>query len=86
MQSGRASQRVWVLQFSPTFPQSVDPVMGWISSSDMGRQVFLSFKTKDQAIAFAEKNGLSWEVNPSVRRNVTPKNYGDNFRADRRRN
>ena len=51
MQSGEARTKEWVLEFEPGAPRSVDPLMGWTSSSDMRAQVRLEFETKDEARA-----------------------------------
>ncbi len=59
--------------------------MGWTSSSDMKAQIRLKFATKDEAIAYAERNGLAWQLQepaaePKTRRQLS---YADNFRPGR---
>ena len=58
MQSGRAGDQIWVLEFERSRPNSVEPLMGWTSSSDMKNQVKIKFASKDEAIAYAERNRL----------------------------
>jgi hypothetical protein len=84
MQSGRARTKNWVLEYEPESPSAPDPLMGWTSSRDMRQQVELEFDSKEEAIAYAEKNGISYSVfepQPTVAR---PKAYSDNFRFDRK--
>ena len=80
MQSGLANTRQWVLEFEPAEPKSIDPLMGWVSSGDTLGQVKLRFDSKDEAVAFADKNGHAYLVEePHVRR-IRPKSYAENFR------
>jgi hypothetical protein len=83
MQSGRAKTGNWVLEFDPTAPRRVEPLMGYTSSSDMLSQVRLSFQSKELAIAYANKHGIDYRVEEPklpVRKKVS---YSDNFRFDR---
>lgn len=83
MQSGRANARGWRLEYEPASPREIDPLMGWTSSADMTQQVVLNFDTKEEAVAFAKKHGLAYQVLEPKTRTVRPKAYADNFRADR---
>lgn len=86
MQSGQANTREWVLEFTPQEAKFVEPLMGWIGSGDMNRQVQLRFDGKEQAIAYAERHGIAYQLfEPKRRRHVLrPGGYGDNFSARRR--
>lgn len=58
--------------------------MGWTSSGDMTSQVRLNFATKEEAIVYARKNGLSYrveEAKPAPRKILS---YSDNFKTTRR--
>ncbi|MEM7774329.1 MAG: ETC complex I subunit [Pseudomonadota bacterium] len=83
MQSGRARTKAWVLAFEPEQPRSVDPLMGWTSSSDMQAQVRLEFDTKDEAIAYAERDGIPYQLIEKSPRKSAPKSYADNFKYGR---
>ena len=83
MQSGRAQTRQWVLEFPPAAARFADPLMGWTGSTDTQRQVKLKFDTKEEAIAYAEKQGLAYLVEESQQRALQPKAYADNFKFDR---
>ena len=57
--------------------------MGWTSSRDMKGQIRLSFDTKEEAIAYAERNGLAYRVMEPKPRRAVRKSYADNFRFGR---
>jgi hypothetical protein len=84
MQSGVANTREWMLEFAASSPREIEPLMGWTSSADTRRQVTLHFPTKEDAIAYAERHGVSYVVEEPKERTVKPKSYADNFRYDRR--
>ena len=83
MQSGRAGTHHWVLEFEPSEPRRADPLMGWIGSADTQRQVRLTFATREEAVAYAQRQGLAFEVELPQARHVRPKAYADNFRFGR---
>ena len=83
MQSGRGNTKAWVLAFEPESRKNHDPLMGWIGSSDMRGQVRLDFDTKEDAIAYAEKEGFGYVVADPKERRVRPKSYAENFKYRR---
>ncbi len=83
MQSGQAHTRRWVLDFDPAAPRQIEPLMGWTSSSDMQQQLRLTFETKEDAIAYAKRNGIAYLVQEPRVRMRRPKAYSDNFRFGR---
>jgi hypothetical protein len=83
MQQGEARTKEWVIQFAPASPREIDPLMGWTSSADMRAQVTLEFDTKEEAIAYAEREGIPYKVfEPEPRRQIR-KTYADNFKYGR---
>lgn len=86
MQSGTARTGSWVLEFPPSEPRDIDPLMGWTSSEDTQSQVRLRFETLEQAREYAREKGLDYTIQPPQRRgvNVRPRGYGENFATDRR--
>ena len=69
MQSGWAATHEWVLEFEPSSPRRPDPLMGWIGSADTQAQVRLSFPTREEAVAYAERNGIAYDLElPQPRR------------------
>lgn len=84
MQSGRAKSDRWALDFAATEADRIDPLMGWTSSGDMNQQVRLFFDTKDEAIAYAQRQGLTFEVVETKERKRVIKSYAQNFDYDRK--
>jgi len=83
MQSGQANTKRWLLEFEPLAPRTKDPLMGWTSSTDMRQQLRLRFETKEEAIAYAERHGLEYQVIENQQASVRPKAYADNFKWGR---
>ena len=84
MQSGQAKTGYWVLEFEPEAPLKIEPLMGYTSSSDMKRQVRLSFETLEAATAYAEKNGIAFRVDKPKEAKRRQISYAENFRYDRK--
>ncbi len=83
MQSGKAKTNLWVLEFDQETPRTIDPIMGYTSSADTRQQVKLTFETAEQAVAYAERNGIEYRViapKEPTRKSVS---YSDNFRFSR---
>ena len=62
MQSGRARTKQWLLEYEPESARETDPLMGWTSSDDMRQQIQLEFDTKEEAVAYAEKHAIPYQV------------------------
>ena len=86
MQSGRANTNDWVLEFELAEPRRADRLMGWIGSADTQAQVRLVFASRDEAVAYAEREGIAHVVELAQRRVIRPKAYSDNFRTNRSEN
>ena len=84
MQSGRSRTKEWVFEYAPSGPRPVEPRMGWTSSTDTLSQVRLHFDTKDEAIAYATRNGIPYTVQEERPRKLAKKSYADNFKFGRR--
>jgi hypothetical protein len=84
MQSGNAKTKEWVLDYEPEQPRAVEPLMGWTSSGDMKQQLRLRFATKEEAIAYCEREGIAYQVFDSVPHQRGRMSYSDNFAAGRR--
>ncbi len=83
MQSGQAKTQRWVVEFEPSSAKSVEPLMGWTSSTDMNQQVRLSFETREDAISYAERNDLPYRVTEPKERKRRQVAYSDNFKFNR---
>ena len=83
MQSGFGNTKGWVLDFEPEAPRRVEPLMGWTSSGDTRQQVQLWFDSKEEAIAYATREGIAYRVEePEVAKRRTI-SYADNFKFNR---
>ena len=62
MQSGKGKTKFWLLEHEAEAPRQREPLMGWTSSGDMKQQLKLKFETLEQAIAYAERCGIAYQV------------------------
>ncbi len=83
-QSGYAKANRWVLDFDPERPRVVEPLMGWTSSTDMKQQLRLFFATREEAVAYAERNAIPHKVFEPKEKRIRTVSYSDNFRFDKR--
>ena len=81
MQSGRGKLKNWVLEFITKDP-SINPLMGWETSTDTLEEVILKFPSKEKAIEYAEKNNISYTVIEPNKKEFVIKSYADNFFKD----
>ena len=84
MQSGRAKNESWLLEFEPEDAVTPDPLMGWNGSSDTGQQVRLRFASVEEAVAYAERHGHDYSVAAPKERKFRPRTYAENFAYGRR--
>jgi hypothetical protein len=84
MQSGQVGTKHWLLEYEPQRPRSIEPLMGWTSSDDMRSQIVLEFRSKDEAVAYAAKHEIPYQVFEPHPAKIRPKSYSDNFRFDRK--
>jgi hypothetical protein len=82
-QSGTGGSKSWVLEFDAEAPREVEPLMGWTSSGDMKSQIRLRFGSKDEAIAYAERNGLAYRIEEPAHTTRKIQSYSDNFKSSR---
>ena len=86
MQSGKGKSETWILQFDQETARSTEPLMGWTSSSDMKQQIKLRFESKEDAIAYATREGLAYSVAEQHTQKRVKKAYADNFKFGRSAN
>ncbi|MDA9684401.1 ETC complex I subunit [Candidatus Pelagibacter bacterium] len=81
MQSGRGKLKNWVLEFITKDP-SINPLMGWETSSDTLEEVILKFPSKEKAVEYAKKNNISYNIVEPNKKKFVIKSYADNFLKD----
>ena len=82
MQQGQSKQD-WTLEYEPDEARWIDPLMGWTSSGDMKAQVKLKFYSKEEAIAYAERNGVAYRLEEPKLTKRRILSYSDNFAPNR---
>lgn len=83
MQSGTANTNTWKIEFDSRERWQYW-LMGWTSSNDPMSNLTMNFPTKEDAIAFCDKNKLQWYVEEQPDRKLRKKSYADNFAYKRR--
>lgn len=83
MQSGQGKTKSWLLTYEPERPRTVEPLMGYTSSTDMRQQLRLSFETAEEAIAYCQRNGIPFRVEEANERLPKRMSYSDNFKFNR---
>ena len=81
-QSGQGKDR-WVLEYEPEAAREIEPLMGWTSSTDMKSQIKLRFDSREEAVAYAERNGVPYRVEEPRAATRKVVSYSDNFRHNR---
>ena len=80
MQSGKAREGRWLLQFESKSAKRPDPLMGWSGGEDTQAQVTLTFDTLEEAKAYADRYGIDCHVVPPATRTLKLQSYADNFK------
>ncbi len=78
MQSGLGKSVKWILEFETKDPTK-NPLMGWESSSDTMGELRLEFTSKDNAINYAKKKRIDFEIIEPKKRKIIKKSYANNF-------
>src|SRR3979411_3261218 len=79
MQSGTAKTKEWQGDFEPEKPREIEPLMGWTTSSDMKQELSLRFDTKEEAVAYCEREGIPYQVFEAKEPARRQAAYADNF-------
>jgi len=78
MQSGLGKTDKWILEFETKNPTK-NPLMGWESSSDTYTELRLEFSSKENAINYAKKKKIDYEIIEPKKRKILKKSYANNF-------
>lgn len=81
MQSGRLHEnaQTWRIDFENGQPRWENPLMGWTSSRDPVQGVVLRFRTREEAVRFAERQGWMWAVREPNVTGSRGQSYAENF-------
>jgi hypothetical protein len=82
MQSGKAGMQHWVLEYAPEKPYFVDNLMGWSGMSDMKQELDLrlTFPNQEEAVEYAKRQRIPYDVILPNKRRQSRKAYADNFK------
>ena len=78
MQSGLGKTDKWILEYETNNPTS-NPLMGWESSNDTFSELKLEFSSKENALNYAKKMKIDYEIIEPKKRKTVKKSYADNF-------
>ena len=78
MQSGQTKSNKWLLEFN-TKDSTINPLMGWESSTETLSELKLEFTSKELAIEYAKRNKIDFELIEPQKRKIVKKSYADNF-------
>lgn len=83
MQMGRGETSVWVLEFEKQPRFYTEPIMGWRGSMEFLGQIRIKFKSLEQAVLYASRQGLEYSVRKPQEEIIAPKSYSENFSSNR---
>ncbi|XP_074667095.1 NADH dehydrogenase [ubiquinone] iron-sulfur protein 4, mitochondrial-like [Strix aluco] len=83
MQAGVKNTNKWKMEF---YSRELwdNPLITWASTADPSSNMVLTFSTKEDAIAFAEKNGWSYDIEEKKIPKPKFKSYDANFYWNKR--
>jgi len=84
MQSGLGRSKKWILEFHKEKNKFKESLMGWTGSSDTSEQVRLYFDNIEDAINYANKNNIEYNLISETKKKYFAKSYSDNFKFDRK--
>ena len=76
MTSGKTNTRHWKLRFERRTPPFIEPLMGWTGGDDPLTQVELTFPTREAAVGYAERQGLTFIVHGQDHARHAPRHRG----------
>tara|TARA_X000000950_G_scaffold187841_1_gene227204 strand:+ start:235 stop:540 length:306 start_codon:yes stop_codon:yes gene_type:complete len=82
-QSGIKKYSNWFLESINVGSFETDPLTGWKGKEEYEFSIKLKFNTKEEAIAYAKKNKMSYKVVKQASKIMKLKSYADNFKFNR---
>lgn len=79
MQSAKGKTKRWMIDFDVLQGAGrwENRLIGWASSADYVQGTTLAFRSKEDAIYFAEKQGWPYKVDEPKKIEIPPKSYGE---------
>ena len=80
MQSGLKNTKFWLMKVvEEENSRSIDPLMGWTSSDNTKTQLQFKFKSKDEAVKYAESQAFEYVIIEPEISTIKKKSYASNF-------
>eukprot|EP00465_Bigelowiella_longifila_P015838 CAMPEP_0185263374 /NCGR_PEP_ID=MMETSP1359-20130426/14656_1 /TAXON_ID=552665 /ORGANISM="Bigelowiella longifila, Strain CCMP242" /LENGTH=152 /DNA_ID=CAMNT_0027850869 /DNA_START=31 /DNA_END=489 /DNA_ORIENTATION=+ len=79
-QQGIENTKKWLVEFDKEDRRWANPLMGWTSGKQTTRQLHLQFDSKEDAVAYCEKQGFEFEIKEPKKKKKFVKAYADNFK------
>ena len=81
-QSGKLNKDYWILEHINSKGVKTDLLTGW-KTTETNLIKKMKFSNKEQAVSYAEKNNLDFEILKEVNKKISNKSYADNFKFKR---
>ena len=81
-QSGRLHKEFWVLEHVNTKGFKTDLLTGW-KTTETNLIKKMRFSNKEEAVSYAKKNNLDYEILTEANKEIGNKSYADNFKFKR---
>ena len=81
-QSGRLHKEFWLLEQINTKGFKTDLLTGW-KTTETNLTKKMKFSNKEEAVSYAKKNNLDYEILKEVNKEIDNKSYADNFKYKR---
>ena len=81
-QSGKLHKEFWLLEHINTKGIKTDLLTGW-KTTETNLIKKMKFSSKEEAVAYAKKNNLDFEILKEVDKEISNKSYADNFKFKR---
>lgn len=83
MQSGQGQTQFWRLDYEPAEARFIEPLMGWTGSRSTKGQLSLEFDSREEAIAYAERQSIPYQIEEERPHRLRRRAYADNFAFNR---
>ena len=81
-QSGKLHKDFWVLEHINDKGVKIDLLTGW-KTTETNLTKKMKFLNKEEAVSYAEKNNLDFEILKEVNKEISNNSYADNFKYKR---
>ena len=81
-QSGRLHKEFWFLEQINTKGFKTDLLTGW-KTTETNLTKKMKFSNKEEAVSYAKKNNLDFEILKEENKEISNKSYADNFKFKR---